>query len=299
MNRSISPAGIAALGGLAGLVVISVGWWALALWPAPDAVPGWVLRARAVCFNAGSDGLPDASGWLLLIGQPVGMFAVLMAIAGPAVREGLAWVRSSFAGRWSLASTGLALAVGLVAATARVASARPADQVLFAADEPVSATYPRLDREAPALSLVDQSGREASLDRFRGTPVLMTFAFGHCEEICPAVVHQVAEAQRRLAGTGTEVAVVVVTLDPWRDTPARLPYIAERWGLTSPTGLVLSGPVDQVSQTLDAWNVARTRDPRTGDVAHPALVYVIDAYGRLAYAANGGTSMYVELVGRL
>jgi hypothetical protein len=38
----------------------------------------------------------------------------------------------------------------------------------------------------------------------------------------------------------------------------------------------------------------------TGDVSHPPLVYVLDADGRIAFAATaGGTEALVDLLGRV
>ena len=61
---------------LGAILVVTVAWWALALWPSEGVPPAWLLRARQVCFNADGSGLPQASGWMLLIGQPIGMVAV-------------------------------------------------------------------------------------------------------------------------------------------------------------------------------------------------------------------------------
>src|SRR5512134_711894 len=145
---------LAALGGLAFLGVVTVAWWAFALWPVSEQPAAWLVRARYVCFNVGPSGLPDASGWLLLIGQPIGMLAALMAIWGDAVRSGLRRVAARTSGRVLLGVCALALLAGLGAAGARVASAR-SDAVPFALDEALPETYPRLDQPAPALGLVD------------------------------------------------------------------------------------------------------------------------------------------------
>ena len=290
----------AALAALAFLAVVTAAWWAFALWPASEQPAAWLVRARYVCFNVGPSGLPDASGWLLLIGQPIGMLAALMAIWGPALRDGLRRVAARTVGRVLLGACGVAVLVGFGAAGARVASAR-SDAVPFALDEALPETYPRLDQPAPALGLVDQSGARLELAALRGRPALVTFAFAHCEAVCPAIVRQVVEAQRRVresAGAERTPRVVVVTLDPWRDTPSRLPSLAEGYGLGS-DAFVLSGSVDEVNALLDRWNVARGRDQKTGDVAHPPLVYVLDAGGRIAFASTGGTEALVELLGRV
>jgi protein SCO1/2 len=297
MNARREAAALSALGFLA---VVTAAWWAFALWPVSEQPAAWLVRARYVCFNVGPSGLPDASGWLLLIGQPIGMLAALMAIWGDAVRGGLRRVAARTGGRALLGACALALLAGLGAAAARVADPRSAP-VPFALDEALPETYPRLDQPAPALGLVDQSGARLELAALRGRPALVTFAFAHCEAVCPAIVRQVAEAQRRVresAALEQVPRVVVVTLDPWRDTPSRLPSLADGFGLEA-DAFVLSGAVDDVNALLDRWNVARGRDEKTGEVVHPPLVYVLDAEGRIAFAATGGTEALVELLGRV
>jgi protein SCO1/2 len=296
---------IGGVGALAFLLLVTAAWWALALWPVPGETPEWLARTRAVCFNATQSGLPDASGWLLLIGQPLGMLAVMMVIWGSPVRAGLRALAAARAGRVAI-GVGLAgIVLGLGAAGARVLSA--SDRV--ASSPPGETlppdTYPRLDRPAPALGLVDQQGQRLDLAHLEGRPALVTFAFGHCETVCPAIVRQTLEVRERVrerAASGElepsrVPRVVVVTLDPWRDTPARLHHIAMHWGIPE-DGFVLSGDVDTVNDVLDAWNVARERDPRSGDVTHPPLVYVVDPSGRLAYATSGGVAMMAELLDR-
>ena len=54
-----------------------------------------------------------------------------------------------------------------------------------------------------------------------------------------------------------------------------------------------------VEAALDAWEVPRRRNERTGEVTHPSLVYVIDEEGRIAYASTGGVAALVSLVQRL
>ena len=292
----------AALLALAFLALVTAAWWALALWPASGEPAAWLVRARYVCFNVGPSGLPDASGWLLLIGQPLGMLAALMAIAGQSVRGGLQHVASRTGGRALLGACALALGVGLAAAGVRITGAGTGgDGTALAVEPSLPDTYPRLDRAAPALGLVDQHGERLELEALRGRPALVTFAFAHCEAVCPAVVRQVVAAQRTLAGAaapGRVPRVVVVTLDPWRDTPSRLPALAKDYGLGG-DAFVLSGEVEEVNALLDRWNVARGRDEKTGMIAHPPLVYVLDAEGRIAFAATGGSEALLELLGRV
>jgi cytochrome oxidase Cu insertion factor (SCO1/SenC/PrrC family) len=90
---------------------------------------------------------------------------------------------------------------------------------------------------------------------------------------------------------------VVVTLDPWRDTPSRLPSLAEDYE-RGDDAFVLSGAVGDVAALLERWNVPHDRDEQTGAISHPPLVYVLDAEGRIAFAATGGTEALLSLLAR-
>jgi cytochrome oxidase Cu insertion factor (SCO1/SenC/PrrC family) len=285
---------------LATIVVTTVAWWGLALWPIADGGPDWVLRTRAVCFGTTDSGLPAVEGWLLLIFQPIAMTIALFMGWGQAAREGVAILVRTIPGRLLAVVTVAVLVLGVGGTTVRVASAMGADAVLLDTPGTTPEAHPRVDLEAPStLALVDQSGGSFSLAEHRGRPVLLTFAFARCETVCPVLVREVLEAQRLAPAEGGErPAVVVLTVDPWRDPPSRLAHVAGKWSLPDDAH-VLSGGVDKVLAELEAWDVSIQRDERTGDVVHPALVYVLDRDGRIAFVATGGGRYVAELLGRL
>ncbi len=266
---------------LAAIVVTTAAWWALALWPVPAEVPGWLARARYVCFGSLPEGGPDVAGWLVLLGQPVGMLGVLLVAWGEDLARGLAECRRHRGGR-----LGLALGAGVVAGTLLLGARQAWDdgERFDPGSLEAIGTLGPLDRDAPPLALVDQAGDTIRLVRFRGRPVLITFAFAHCAVTCPTVVEAVLAAQRD--APAPQPAVVIVTLDPWRDPPARLQALAQAWRL-GPGAHVLSGSVADVEATLDAWGVVRTRDTVTGEVHHPVVVLVAGGDGRLAYSVPG------------
>jgi protein SCO1/2 len=138
-----------------------------------------------------------------------------------------------------------------------------------------------------------------NLADFRGTPVLVTFAYAHCRTVCPLTVKHALRAREELLGSRAEPVVLIVTLDPWRDPPSRLPAMASNWGLPDRGAWVLSGSVQAVEAVLDSWNVPRSRNTTTGEVTHPFLLYIVDREGRLAYASTGGVDALVSLIRRL
>ena len=289
-----------ALFALGSIGIVTVAWWALALWPVPGD-PEWLTRARAVCFDTGSDGMPAVSGWILLIGQPIGMLLFLLVVWPEPVFGGLGALASQRSGRLALVGAAAVLVAGMFGVSLRVgqASARAAPARL--ADLVPAADVPRLDRPAAELGLVNQRGETVALADLAGGPAIVTFAFGHCADICPMVVSgaRLAREQALEANAAAAIPLVVVTLDPWRDTPARLNELAVRWDLGSGDQL-LSGSVEEVEAVLDAWNVARQRDPLSGDIAHPALVYLLDGGGTIAFATvAAGPGTLAELIDRL
>ncbi len=283
---------------LAVVLGVTAGWWALALWPVPGETPEWLEIARAVCFNAGADGMPDASGWILLIGQPLGMFGFLWVVWPTPLARGLRGLASQTGGRMVLGTTALFVLAGLAGTGFRVISAAEARApAVLPPSMPVDA-HPRLNRDAAPLELIDHRGERVGVDQLRGRPAVVTFGFAHCVDICPLVVQNALRARNEVWGPDG-ASLVVVTLDPWRDTPARLEDIARRWGLDGPNDHLLSGSVAEVEAVLDNWKIPRNRDPRTGDVLHPSMTYLLDEDGKVAFATVGTLETVVGLGSRL
>jgi cytochrome oxidase Cu insertion factor (SCO1/SenC/PrrC family) len=286
-----------ALAGLMFMFVVTAAWWALALWPVSNA-PFWLERTRYVCFGVGGSGLPDAGGWIGLIAGPLGMLTILLVGYRSSFGTLLVRARTSV----PIAAVFAVLALGTLAlvggAGARVMLDTGA--VYAQSDDGLPPdTYPRLDWDTPPLELLAHDGAVRSLASLGGRPVIVTFAYAHCSTICPLIIRDALDAQRALRADGIPAAVLVVTLDPWRDTPSRLKDMAASWGFEDGHAWLLGGSVSDVESTLDAWRVPRQRDPLNGEVTHPSLAYIVDVDGTLAYASNGGAAALASLVQRL
>ena len=274
-----------ALGGFLAWFGVTAGWWALAFAPLP-AAEAWLAAARNVCFGTLPNGLPEPWGWMLLVLAPAAILAFLVAVWGRPLGRALAALPRRRAGRLllaillAIATAGAWTVGGKVLVAAR--SGLPLDSTL----EPLPETYPRTADPAPTLVLVDQTGGEFDLKSLRGRPVLLTFAYGHCATVCPILVHAIRDARADYGGPPPPA--VVVTLDPWRDTPGSLPGIARDWSLDAAAGgRVLTGAPEVVVAAAEAYEVGFARDEKTGAITHPGLVMVLDAEGRIAYRFLG------------
>lgn len=279
-----------ALTALVAILAITAAWWALAFYSPSAADPEWLARTRSACFGSANGGLPDAGGWILLIGEPIGMAGVLFAVWGRDVRRDMSMLRTKR--WWQIIASGIAalMLIGIGKVGMRVA--RVAGNDGSSADSGLAV---RLDREIPSIMLTDQRGDKTSLASFRGQTAILTFAFGHCSTVCPSTLRDLRAARR--AANRPEVPLVVITLDPWRDTPDRLSTIAEQWEFAA-GDRILSGDTADVERALDELGIGRRRNDTTGDIEHLATVMILDRRGRIAWQVEGGTTGIAELLRR-
>ena len=149
-----------AVAALGAILAVTVAWWALALWPAPGN-PDWLARARLACFNAGPDGLPDASGWMLLVGQPLSMVTFLLLAWPHELWTGLAAVAGRRLGRGALVLSALLLVGGASGAVTRRHTSGCERMSRVCADRPLTCVTRRSDPRAAVVvnGIIDAQGR--------------------------------------------------------------------------------------------------------------------------------------------
>jgi len=273
--------------------------WGFAFLPTPESSPEWLLRTQAVCFGTNETGLPGSQGWILLVLGPLALFSFMWATHASELGAARALVRSSrpvlaFSAVFFLSFVVEAHLVGR-RITAGVRMAR----VNFTSPQngALPPDYPRTSNPAPEFSLQDQRGKHFTTKDLTGRVTLLTFAYAHCATVCPLLVHDTLEARKRLGRDS--VNAVFITLDPWRDTVASLPARAEKWAMDE-GDFLLSGPVDDVQKTLAGFGAVSRRDMKTGEIAHPALILVIDQNGKIAYSfLNPSIEWLTEAASRL
>ncbi len=134
---------------------------------------------------------------------------------------------------------------------------------------------------APALRLTGVDGNPFDLDTLDGRVVAVVFAYSHCPDVCPLTLSNFANAVRQLPESRQrDVAVVVVAIDPVRDTPEVLGrYLAA----FDRRFLGATGSVEQVDAAIGAWGMLVQREPPRPDgsyfVSHPAYSIIVDRDG--------------------
>jgi protein SCO1/2 len=138
-------------------------------------------------------------------------------------------------------------------------------------------------RPAADFALTAQDGTEFRLSRERGNVVALWFGYTSCPDVCPTTLAELIQARRRLEGDAQRFRIVFVTVDPERDTPARLREYAAAFGGSF---TALSGPADQLAQVRKAYGVVAEKRVVSGTAAaylfdHSAFVYLVDPVGQL------------------
>ena len=141
----------------------------------------------------------------------------------------------------------------------------------------------------PAFSLLDQHGNAVDERVFEGQWDLVFFGFTHCPDICPTTLQVLAAAKQQLADAGQASLprIVLVSVDPERDTPELLSQYVDYFGEGN---LGLTGTLEGVQQLTAGLGIYFAKQPADGDnynVDHSAAVLVIDPNGGF-HAVFGG-----------
>ena len=135
-------------------------------------------------------------------------------------------------------------------------------------------------RDVGDFSLTDHRGLSFTRDDLTDRWTLIFFGFTHCPDICPTTMAELAQLKSQLADTeSSDARVVMVSVDPARDTPDRLaqyvPYFHPDFiGVTGEFADILS-----VAQRLNA-PFRKVSEPDGGyQIEHSANVMLMNPRG--------------------
>src|ERR1700743_117895 len=135
-------------------------------------------------------------------------------------------------------------------------------------------------RHAPEFSLDGSNGERLNLSRYRGKVILLAFGYSSCTAVCPITLNTFAQAMRKLGPSARGVQVVYVTVDPERDTPARLKKFL---GAFDPTFVGGTGTEQQLERVRKDYGVSARKIPYPNGYSydHSSFTYLVDRSGRI------------------
>jgi cytochrome oxidase Cu insertion factor (SCO1/SenC/PrrC family) len=177
--------------------------------------------------------------------------------------------------RWGALALIVLLAVGVAVLEFRPGAGRNAAAGTVAVPAGVAIGGP--------FRLTDDKGHEASNADYRGRWMLVYFGYSDCPDDCPLTLQKMSVALKQLGPLADRLAPLFVTVDPARDTPARL---ARYLGNFDPRITGLTGSDAQIAAAAKAYRVyyapAEHEKSGTDLVGHSTFLYLMDPAGKFA-----------------
>ena len=138
---------------------------------------------------------------------------------------------------------------------------------------------------AQAFELRDSDGKPRKLSDFQGKVALLFFGFTQCPDVCPTALTRAAAVKKQLGADGDKLAVIFVTIDPERDSPAMLKDYTAAF---DPSFVGLHGDLKTTAETAAAFRIFYSKVPTGASYTmdHTATSYVYDPQGRLRLAVS-------------
>jgi protein SCO1 len=141
----------------------------------------------------------------------------------------------------------------------------------------------------PTFELRDDDKRVVRSAELRGKAVAVTFLDAQCTEACPLIAAQLGQAARALGARRSEVEVLAISVDPVRDTPARIDAFLRRYRAKGEVRY-LDGTVAELRPLWRVFAIAASHDTGSSNM-HSAPVRVYDGSGRWRSTLHPGVDL--------
>lgn len=130
------------------------------------------------------------------------------------------------------------------------------------------------------FELTDQTGQRRTDVDFQGKLVVLYFGYTYCPDVCPTELQSISLALDKLGASADAVQPLFITVDPGRDTPARL---ADFVASFHPRLIGLTGSLAEIRKTAVAYRTFFAKNGAAADnyaVDHTGFIYLIGKDGR-------------------
>lgn len=148
------------------------------------------------------------------------------------------------------------------------------------ASQDIASSNSMSDIGGPFL-LTGSDGKPFSSEQLAGKPYALFFGFTHCPDVCPTTLARLARLRKQVGKGDDTFAIVLVSVDPERDTPAEMARYA---GLFGTPVIALTGSTPAIEGVKALFGVYSEKVPQDGgyNVDHTATTFLIDAKGKFA-----------------
>ncbi|MCX6067619.1 MAG: SCO family protein [Chloroflexi bacterium] len=135
---------------------------------------------------------------------------------------------------------------------------------------------------ATDFTLSGSNGQPVTLSDYRGKLVLLYFGYTTCPDVCPTTLAELRKARELLGKRGDQVQVLMVTIDPERDT---LEILGDYITHFDSSFIALTGTSDQIAAVATYYGIFYQKNESDSALGylmdHTATVMAIDRQGYL------------------
>lgn len=130
------------------------------------------------------------------------------------------------------------------------------------------------------FALSDTAGHAVQLAGLRGSPVVLTFVYSQCLDVCPLIAHKLSQVYAALGADSQRVKFVAVSTAPELDTPISIARFAQAQGMDG-KWIYLNGTRAQLEPVWASYFIGADAAAQSGaQVNHQSRVILIDALGQ-------------------
>jgi protein SCO1/2 len=110
--------------------------------------------------------------------------------------------------------------------------------------------------------------------------MLIYFGYSYCPDVCPTTLALMDDAVARVDPKGTHIVPVFITIDPERDTPAKLRAYVRAFG---PQFVGLTGDLKTITKVAGDYRVYFRKHPLDGatyGLDHSSVIYLMGPDGK-------------------
>ena len=131
------------------------------------------------------------------------------------------------------------------------------------------------------LPLTDSQGQTRDWRTLRGKPRLVSMFYTSCQYICPLIIESGKAVERQLSPDQQKrLGVLLVSMDPARDTPPALKKVVDQRKLDLARWTLAAPPADDVRSVAAVLGI-RYRQLADGEFNHSSMLILVDANGRI------------------
>lgn len=132
-----------------------------------------------------------------------------------------------------------------------------------------------------------QEGDSIGLEALKGKVQIVAMIYTGCDYACPRIIADLKRIEQSLSGYKKEnIGMVLVTLDPERDTPEKLQDFAQKNKLQSDRWVFLTGKESNILELAALLNV-KYRQELSMEIAHSNIISVLNQEGELIHQQEG------------